>query len=365
MDVFTNGTKFYCVNSGFSGSDTLVSFNINGTRQIEATYPSEITPEDYSGVLLGNRYIFSSSSSAESISPNGREIYYYDVSTNNISLLKDVNPYFNYSSNPEILPFPYFNQGFNHQYLYFVASHADFGREIWVTDGTTSGTKLVTDFVYGPTDGVSYTPNRMYYLGDSIICPGSVIGNPILIQPDTIIPFPGLFASFISGEKLSYAWANNSELYFITNQGKILAPPYSIPVATLDPLSCTTDPNLLNEFSIIESNGCLIFTQNDCNFTGYEPFIYCNSSIYAAGVDEMAIHHSLNVYPNPASEILNIELDGGSLTKIVIYTIFGKEILSVASGQNIDVSNLNQGQYLIEITVDNKTKLVSKFSKID
>ena len=51
MDVFTNGTKFYCVNSGFSGSDTLVSFNINGTRQIEATYPSEITPEDYSGVL--------------------------------------------------------------------------------------------------------------------------------------------------------------------------------------------------------------------------------------------------------------------------------------------------------------------------
>ncbi len=364
-DVFTDGSKFFCVNQGFSGSDTLVSFNINGIRSVQMTYPSEITPEDDSGILLNNKFLFSASNAATSISSNGREPYYYDISSNNISILKDINPYFSYSSNPVFLPFPYFTQGFNHQYLYFHATHADYGREMWVTDGTTAGTQIVSDFVAGPSDGSIEIPNKFYYLGDSIISTSSINQYPIFIKPSSIIQFPDFFASFMGGEKLSYAWSNNAKLYFITNFGKILAPPYTVPIDTLDPLSCTTDPYLLNEFSIIESNGCLIFTQNDCNFTGYEPFIYCNPSLYTAEIDEPSLQNVIQVYPNPTADMLNISLDNQEVTKVFIYNVFGAEIMSFKSVQKIDISGLSSGQYLLHIILENGRTMISKFTKLD
>tara|TARA_B100001758_G_scaffold245090_1_gene257507 strand:- start:1625 stop:3049 length:1425 start_codon:yes stop_codon:yes gene_type:complete len=54
----------------------------------------------------------------------------------------------------------------------------------------------------------------------------------------------------------------------------------------------------------------------------------------------------LNIYPNPAQNILNIEGDYKSLN---IYDIYGKLVLSTEQEINIDISNLASGVYALEI----------------
>lgn len=77
--------------------------------------------------------------------------------------------------------------------------------------------------------------------------------------------------------------------------------------------------------------------------------------------------NNLVVYPNPAKEIVNIQLKNSSetLKMITIYDMIGKTIKNVAGngGQQstIDVSNLSTGMYMIEITTDSNLKQIRKF----
>ena len=77
--------------------------------------------------------------------------------------------------------------------------------------------------------------------------------------------------------------------------------------------------------------------------------------------------NNLVVYPNPAKELVNIQLQNSSetLKTIMIYDIIGKSIKTVsgnASQQStINVSDLSSGVYLIEITTDSNLKQTRKF----
>ena len=54
----------------------------------------------------------------------------------------------------------------------------------------------------------------------------------------------------------------------------------------------------------------------------------------------------LNVYPNPAQNILNIEGDYKSLN---IYDVYGKLVLSTDQVINVDITNLASGVYVLSI----------------
>jgi hypothetical protein len=58
-----------------------------------------------------------------------------------------------------------------------------------------------------------------------------------------------------------------------------------------------------------------------------------------------------NVYPNPASDFITIQLNNTEVSKISIYNILGKEVLSQNEliDNRVDVSNLNEGIYFIKI----------------
>lgn len=57
----------------------------------------------------------------------------------------------------------------------------------------------------------------------------------------------------------------------------------------------------------------------------------------------------VSVYPNPVTEVLNIELNKNSILEIVkIYDISGKEIFADTVSQ-IDMSSYNSGVYLVEV----------------
>ena len=80
---------------------------------------------------------------------------------------------------------------------------------------------------------------------------------------------------------------------------------------------------------------------------------------------EKAIENVVEVYPNPANDILNIALENNNNTKINIIDITGKTVLTQelkAQNNIISVQNLESGLYFVEISTQNKTDRI-KFIK--
>ena len=60
---------------------------------------------------------------------------------------------------------------------------------------------------------------------------------------------------------------------------------------------------------------------------------------------------AFDIYPNPVSDQLFISSENLQIEKISIYSMNGKEVLSVETNEkSIDVSNLSEGLFFIEVT---------------
>ena len=95
-------------------------------------------------------------------------------------------------------------------------------------------------------------------------------------------------------------------------------------------------------------NGCMtVVAWNEANPFETDTVTYCMSTWGASvkGIDQ----GSFDVYPNPAKDVVTINLLNGGSDIIKIYDILGNEILSrpVTSGDNVDVSSLTKGVYII------------------
>ena len=93
---------------------------------------------------------------------NGRELWVSDGTTEGTKLFADINPGEEGSS---IESFTKFNNK-----LYFTADNGENGRELWVSDGTTEGTKLFADLNPGvegsnPSDFFEFE-NKLYFSAD-------------------------------------------------------------------------------------------------------------------------------------------------------------------------------------------------------
>ena len=68
----------------------------------------------------------------------------------------------------------------------------------------------------------------------------------------------------------------------------------------------------------------------------------------------------VNVYPNPASDILHVNINSNLVNKVVIYNAAGKNISStiLQNGDNIiDIKNLPKGMYVVKILSDTDSKI--------
>ena len=80
------------------------------------------------------------------------------------------------------------------------------------------------------------------------------------------------------------------------------------------------------------------------------------------GVEEHILEASLNVYPNPASDVINIQSDqkDGLLTDARIFDLSGKLVLSESTirlgfaAVQLDVSELKTGSYVLELRSENE-----------
>lgn len=101
--------------------------------------------------------------------------------------------------------------------------------------------------------------------------------------------------------------------------------------------------------AVIRNNGDA--TQNNMHRTGAKG---ANGKLEILINTETAIatnylKNGINVYPNPASDILNIDADGNSINKLQIIDITGKIVLSNSdiSKTNVDISELSNGIYFV------------------
>ena len=83
----------------------------------------------------------------------------------------------------------------------------------------------------------------------------------------------------------------------------------------------------------------------------------CNSiaEVEAAcllSVSEVDLYTSISLYPNPVSEIIQIQASEGiTIQKMTLFSILG-QLLESTSEKSINVSSLSEGIYLLEITTD-------------
>lgn len=66
------------------------------------------------------------------------------------------------------------------------------------------------------------------------------------------------------------------------------------------------------------------------------------------------------IYPNPTFDILNIELENSTNLKIEIYDLLGKKAVSFLNQKTMDISNLQNGIYLMKILDQDNNKFFTK-----
>ncbi len=97
-------------------------------------------------------------------------------------------------------------------------------------------------------------------------------------------------------------------------------------------------------------------------FGGY--FVKTNAA--SLGLNDLRNEAGVNVYPNPAKSVVNVELGKASKATVTIFDASGKLVktANITSKDNkIDVSGLVKGNYVFNIILDNETKVVKKVIK--
>lgn len=104
------------------------------------------------------------------------------------------------------------------------------------------------------------------------------------------------------------------------------------------------------------NNGLHNWYTGDSYDINYETEIYrfFTNTIDVTSVEEQ-IGKTISVYPNPANDFIQLNLDG--LTEIAIYNMLGAKVMQCVSDGQIDVSSLTNGIYFIQASA-NKARFV-------
>lgn len=111
-------------------------------------------------------------------------------------------------------------------------------------------------------------------------------------------------------------------------------------VAYSGTLSADVDMEIVD----ISADGCISLSEN---------FVQITRTAFIS-VEEQ-LNASLEVYPNPTTDFLNIQLDGTNISAIKILDVSGRTVLNVSVNANtkrIDMSSLSAGTYVAMISTD-------------
>jgi hypothetical protein len=83
----------------------------------------------------------------------------------------------------------------------------------------------------------------------------------------------------------------------------------------------------------------------------------------ASALNETSQKMDINIYPNPASSLINLSNLNNDIEKIALFNILGESVYSEnvsAKEKSVDVGNLNRGSYFLTIYVKDGTVITEK-----
>jgi len=91
---------------------------------------------------------------------------------------------------------------------------------------------------------------------------------------------------------------------------------------------------------------------DDTDNSGIADYLEVNVTM---GVKNPALHKAVSLYPNPVSDVLNINNESGrDITGIEVYSVNGVLVKQARSGNSISVADLQSGLYLVKVQVNNQ-----------
>ena len=99
---------------------------------------------------------------------------------------------------------------------------------------------------------------------------------------------------------------------------------------------------------VLEKIGVYPFVSSFRSDAGMSGSITVESGKSSAGSNEKA----LNIYPNPAADVINIEARYPEIDEIAIYNLLGKAVFSISRFDNsrkIDISSIPSGVYYVVV----------------
>jgi len=274
---------------------------------------------------------------------NGTIIFYNDISISSLS------------NNEKIV--------YNNKFYFSANDQLSSGTELWSSDGTLAGTQMVKDIKPGI---VSSFPKYFFELNNELYFQvstspglemwktnGTEAGTQFIVDVN-----PGFVNSILAATPIQEL----NKFYFTGDDGtqKILWESNGTTAGTF-PLYNLSESGIPLVSRVSYLNNKLFFTKETAA-TGIELWSF-NPTLSSS---DIVLNDNLKVYPNPVSNILNVEtlLIGNYQLKIV--NQLGQVVLEQkqnSSTSSIDVSNLLKGLYFLVITSENTELQTVKFIK--
>jgi ELWxxDGT repeat protein len=310
--------------------------------KVEYTVPNAANFDNLT--VFQDKIFFSATTVAEGI-----ELHVFDPATSVESIVADINPG-NKNSWPE-----YFKVAGN--MLFFRAQEDVYSRELYMYDGTNPPKRL-TDIQPGTGYGVNNPSpvslnGNIYFMGQNAPSriaiykyePGT--GNVTLACDVAPGKNAGITELAVYGDKI-YFGANQHNGTGIELLSYDLVGP---PVLMAD----ARQPGSSVPRGFVQYNLSLYFIGDD-EGAGQELYKFTDSVV---SIKDARAGEGLKLYPNPAGDILNIEisLDKGAMLDIVVTDLNGREVFSArskfANGRNVyqvPVGHLAAGAYQYHVT---------------
>ncbi len=308
-----NNQLFYTVDTsplGSANKNCNLSVTTNGfaTSTVVKTFSNAYDPYDigpYSALYpIGNKFYFSANMIAYN-NQSGGDIWVSDGTTTGTQLVKNYMAYYTLGTRPVIMG------GYNGK-LYFIAYTGNiYGKELCQTDGTPSGTNVLKDIAPAASSSDIETmviyQDSLFFLADGVLWKSfGVDSNTVQVTNKTV----GCFSYSLGTE------------YFLNSGDTLLL-----------------------------FTGC--FQRSPLN-TESELYKYGPASI--SGIKNITEKENIfSVYPNPATNVITI-LSSEELSAITICNSLGEIILQAGSKttkEQIDISELKPGIYFINYKTGN------------
>ncbi len=383
-----NGTLYFAADNGVKGTELWKSNGtLAGTVLVKDIWTGSSESYPFDLAAIGNTLYFSANNGSA-----GTELWKSDGSSSGTTLVKDI-----WTGNNAGYPYDLVNVGGT---LFFSANNGANGIELWKSDGSTSGTTLVKDVWPGSQSGAAGNfekfVNKLVFTGNDGVngfktwqSDGTVAGTQIatglmdvgnatmedLVETDWNI-FAGINQAATGSELWAVSFSVILPLDLIEFRGELLNKDGVLNWKTANEINTL---EFIVERSVDGKNYNAVGRVATGNNSGIESYNYIDKDITAlksttiyyrlkqvdvdsrftwSKVIALGLEGSsnLNLYPNPATGRINLQVNGISPGNIRYRIIdnAGKTILQslgqvTASGVSIDINNLAKGVYYLDL----------------